>query len=174
MKRSTSLLLSSLLMATGSVASAATYEVTVTNNLSDELLAPVLVAPANHDSAIFMKNYVSPEAEVQILTGDPGKLAGKIGMDATVAHGVDGPPGVLLAPGKSITFSVKTDMPSVRVISMVAPTKVPDNFVSAVVNLKTPLPVTLDRFDIGHNEGKQTVSYVSSGAATVTIKHGMM
>jgi hypothetical protein len=174
MKMIQSALLTATLLSAAAVAQAGSYEITVTNNLADELLAPVLVAPVGQDSKIFMGNYVSNEAETQILTGDPGKLAKKIGREATVAHGSDGPPGVLLAPGKSITFTVKTDADSVRLISMVAPTKVPDNFVSSVVNLGAPLSVTLDRYDIGHNEGSKQVSHVGNSAATVTIKSSMM
>ncbi len=68
-----------------------TYEVTVTNNMDEELLAPVLVAPVSEDGKIFVERYVSPEAEHQILTGDPGMLAEAIGDDAAVAHGMDGP-----------------------------------------------------------------------------------
>ena len=80
------------------------YEVTVTNNLDEELLAPVLVAPVSEDGKIFVDRYVSKEAEHQILTGDPAMLVAVIGDEASVGHGMDGPPGVLLAPGKSITF----------------------------------------------------------------------
>jgi hypothetical protein len=174
MKKIQSALLTATLLSAAAGVQAGSYEITVTNNLSDELLAPVLVAPVSQDSKIFIGNYVSNEAETQILTGDPGKLAKEIGMEATVAHGSDGPPGVLLAPGKSITFTVKTNADSVRLISMVAPTKVPDNFVSSVINLGAPLSVTLDRYDIGHNEGNKQVSHVGNSAATVTIKSSMM
>ncbi len=152
---------------------AETYSVTVTNTMSEELLAPVLVAPASADSNIFDGHYVTAEAETQILTGDPASLAGKIGSSATVAHGEDGPPGVLLAPGKSITFDVDTDADLVRIISMVAPTMVPDNFLSAVVDLNAPLVVTLDRYDIGHDEGSKNISHVKGGGATVSVKKTM-
>ena len=73
-----------------------TYEVTVTNNMDEELLAPVLVAPVSEDGKIFVERYVSPEAEHQILTGDPGMLAEAIGDDAAVGHGMDGPPAFCL------------------------------------------------------------------------------
>ena len=98
------------------------YEVTVTNNMEEELLAPVLVAPVSEDGKIFVGSYVSTEAEHQILNGDPGMLGGshrRRGL-RRARHGR--PPGVLLAPGKSITFAVKSHAPEVRVLAMVAPT----------------------------------------------------
>lgn len=125
------------------VAAAGTYLVTVTNNMHDELLAPVLVTDAANDRFIFTNGgtYVTPEAEEQILTGDPAALAARIGAHAmaghgaNVAHGTDGPLGVLLAPGKSLSFVINTEADKLRVIAMVAPTKVPDNFVTALVDL---------------------------------------
>ena len=146
------------------------YEVTVTNNMEDELLAPVLVAPVAEDGKIFVERYVSPEAEHQILTGDPGMLAEAIGDEAAVAHGMDGPPGVLLAPGKSITFEVASHAEEVRVLAMVAPTMFEDHYVTAVVQLNgEPMSVGLDRFDIGYDEGRKTIEPVADAVATVQV-----
>ena len=81
------------LMAGVSAASAQmSYEVTVTNNMEEELLAPILVAPVSVDGKIFVESYVSKEAEHQILTGDPGMLAAAIGDSAAVGHGDDALP----------------------------------------------------------------------------------
>ncbi len=202
------------------VAAAGTYLVTVTNNMHDELLAPVLVTDAANDRFIFTGGgtYVTPEAEEQILTGDPAALAARIGANAmaghgaNVAHGTDGPPGVLLAPGKSLSFVINTEADKLRVLAMVAPTKVPDNFVTALVDLGAMMmddgmkddammddgmasddmagdtmaddsmasdtmmddtmmagPVALQRFDIGNDEGTNTISGVAGNFATVTI-----
>lgn len=145
------------------------YILTITNTMSDELLAPILVTRAKNDRAIFEHDYVTPEAEEQILTGDPGKLVEKIGKNAIVGHGSDGPPGVLLAPGKSIEIAVSGQGP-VRLIAMVAPTMFNDHFVTAVVNPRAELPVMLDRYDIGHDEGTKSTSFVSSAAATVSVR----
>ncbi len=123
----------SLLMA--SSAFAETYKITITNTMGTELFAPVVVVATAHDGKIFSGNYVTAAAEEQILTGDPAKLVASIGSDASVAHGTDGPPGVLLAPGKSITFQLETDVKELRFIAMVAPTEVPDNYLTAVVDL---------------------------------------
>ena len=145
------------------------YEVTVINNLSEELLAPILITDVTNDGHIFLGDYVTPEAEDQILTGDPGMLVARIGEDAMVGHGMDGPPGVLLAPGKTVTFTIETDATAVRVLSMVAPTMVPDNYVSNVVDLhaQSVVEAPLQRFDIGHNE--ETMMNMALGTAPASI-----
>lgn len=145
------------------------YKLTITNLMSDELLAPVLVAPVRADKYIFTDGYVSGEAEHQILTGDPAMLKDKIGKKAVVGHGTDGPPGVLLAPGKSVSVTVSGRKGAVRVIAMVAPTKVPDNFVTGTINLSSALPQTLDRYDIGHDEGHKMTTHISAGAVRLTV-----
>ena len=146
------------------------YTVTITNQMKDELLAPVLIAPAHKDKHIFDGAYVTKAAEHQILTGDPAMLKEKIGRKAMVGHGSDGPPGVLLAPGKSIKIEVRGGRANVvRIIAMVAPTKVPDNYVSGLISLgMDSRPITLDRYDIGHDEGRKTTELVSAGAVLVT------
>ncbi len=146
------------------------YQVTVTNNMDKELLAPILVAPATDDGKIFAGEYVSKEAEHQILTGDPGMLAKAIGTSASVGHGKDGPPGVLLAPGKSVSFAVTTDAKQLRVIAMVAPTMYKDHYVTALVDLDgKAMSVALDRFDIGHDEKRMTIAPIAKSVATVSI-----
>ena len=128
----------SLIAATGALAQSMSqsYEVTVTNTMASELIAPILTTGTAHDKAIFTGNYVTPEAEVQVLTGDPAKLAAAIGKDVTIAHGNDGPPGVLLAPGKSITFTLTTEAKEIRLFAMVAPTEKPDNYLTTTIALE--------------------------------------
>ncbi|HGG05209.1 MAG TPA: hypothetical protein ENK28_07105 [Aliiroseovarius sp.] len=183
---------------------AGTYTVTVTNNMATELLAPILITDVENDNLIFSGNYVTKAAEEQILTGDPAALAKRIGSRAmaghraSVAHGTDGPPGVLLAPGKSLSFIINTEASSVRILSMVAPTEVPDNYVTAVVDLKTGEMmsddsmssdsmsddammangmvgdiVALDRYDIGNDEGTKTITPVKANVATITFVEKM-
>ena len=50
------------------------HTVTITNQMKDELLAPVLIAPVNKNNYIFDGLYVTKAAEHQILTGDPAML----------------------------------------------------------------------------------------------------
>ncbi len=137
----------SLMAASGAFAAGMShsYEVTVTNTMAHELIAPVLVTGTDHDKAIFKGNYVTPEAEVQVLTGDPAKLAAAIGKDVTVAHGEDGPPGVLLAPGKSITFTVTTEAKEIRLFAMVAPTEKPDNYLTATIALEPSMEKSMTK-----------------------------
>lgn len=152
------------------------YHVTVTNNLADELLAPIVVTDTKNDHHFFTGNYVTEAAESQILTGDPAMIVKAIGMmEATVAHGMAGPPGVLLAPMDSISFEVETDAKSLRVLAMVAPTMVPDNYVTNVVDIHASDTVTveLNRFDIGHDEKTMINMMRSNGGATVTIEKAM-
>ncbi len=139
-----------------------TYELTVTNTMASELIAPILTTSTAHDSAIFKGNYVTPEAEVQVLTGDPAKLAAAIGKDATVAHGKDGPPGVLLAPGKSITFTVTTDAKEIRIFAMVAPTEKPDNYLTATITLDPGMEKAMDKA-MGSQMMDDTVMISESG-----------
>ena len=170
MRKFTFALMAMLIGLLSAPAFAAKYEVTVTNVMADELLAPVLVSHSRKaDGKIFVDGYVTPEAESQILTGDPAMLKESIGKKSLVAHGSDGPPGVLLGPGKSVTFTVRSGRPT-RIIAMVAPTKTPDHFVTALVNPKAGLTVYLDRYDIGHDEGRMMTEFVSSAAARVEFK----
>jgi len=156
----------------GSMATAMAYEYTlrITNLMDEELLAPILVTSVRMDKHIFNDGYVTPEAQEQILTGDPGMLVKRIGRKAHVVHGSDGPPGVLLAPGKSVEITVEGRRHGgMRVIAMVAPTMKPDHFVTAVVNAQTMLPVTMERYDIGYDEGRKITQYVGGNAARIEV-----
>ena len=144
----------------GDMMDAVTYTVEVTNDLSDELFAPVVVTRANDEHYLFDGSDVTPEAEHQILFGAPTMVVDAIGGDNAVAdHGTDGDNMHLLAPGKSLMFMepFNTDATALRIIAMVAPTMIPDNYVSAVVNVASlmsgeSVTAPLTRFDIGHDE----------------------
>ncbi len=58
---------------------------------------------------------------------------------------------------------------------MVAPTMVPDNYVSNVVDVHAADKVSFDlnRFDIGHNEGTKMNMLVADAVASVTIERAM-
>jgi len=120
-----------------SPALAATYEIKVLNKMSGELIAPVLVADTKYDNKIFNGASVTAAAKVQVLTGNPAELAASIGAGANVAHGMDGSAGVLLAPGKTVTFRFETEAKDLRIFAMVAPTMVPDNYLTAIFDLST-------------------------------------
>ncbi len=161
-----------LLMAGSAFAGGNVFEITVTNDMSEELLAPIVVTSARNDDHFFDGEYVTKAAEHQILTGDPAMVLESIGDGGAVAgHGSDGPPGVLLAPGKSVSFTFESDATALRILAMVAPTAVPDNYVSAVADAHVSGSVTvhLVRFDIGHDEGTMKNSMVGEISGTVTI-----
>ena len=139
---------------------AATYTVEVTNELADELFAPIVVARISDEHHLFTGSDVTPAAEHQILFGDPAMVVGAIGMgNLLVFHGDAGPPGVLLPAGQSLVSDMfETDATALRIFAMVAPTpEYPDSYVSAVVNVANLMSgdyvmAPLTRFDIGHDE----------------------
>lgn len=166
-----------LALATGTAAHAGmsqTYEVTVTNTSAEELIAPVLVASTDYDTEIFDGSYVTKEAEVQVLTGDPAMLAARIGDGATVAHGEDGPPGVLLGPGKTLTFEVETSAAEIRVFAMVAPTITKDHYLTTTVKFTESgdgmYAAELERHDIGHDEKTMENMMTDNSFGTISIK----
>ncbi|MDG1736880.1 MAG: hypothetical protein P8H92_02815 [Paracoccaceae bacterium] len=65
---------------------------------------------------------------------------------------------MLLKAGESFTFEFETDATALSILAMIAPTIVSYNYVSNVVDVHASDDVTvmLNRFDIGHNEGKAT------------------
>ena len=157
------------------------YKITVTNNLSEELLAPIVVTHASNDDLLFDdKNYVTDAAEHQILTGEPDDVVTAIGEGVAVGHGTAGPPGVLLPSGEYVEIIFDGDAKALRILAMVAPTllndegmpRYPDNFVSAVADTPTVAPVTvpLSRFDIGYDEGTMEIRLTAENAGTVTIE----
>lgn len=149
------------------------FAVEITNRLADEPIAPVLVAPTSHDHRIFTGDYVTAATEHQILTGDPARLAAAIGAEATVAHGMDGPPGILLAPGRSLIFEIPEYMEQARLIATVSPIHVPDNFVTAEFWVRDGYRTRVDRYDIGHNENRYTVQRVDRGVASLRVIQGV-
>jgi len=155
------------------------YDVRITNDLSPELLAPIVVTRVNDEHFLFDGMYVTEAAEHQILTGDPGMVVAAVGEgDTAVGHGTAGPPGVLLPPGESVDIMFDTDATALRIIAMVAPTIVPDNYVSAVVNVASLamsgdyVKAPLTRFDIGHDEMTMDIDQVDAdmiiGSVTIT------
>lgn len=157
-------------------ASAETYQVSFTNNLSEDHLAPVLITSTTNDKEIFSGDYVTAEAETQILTGDPARLARRIGLSggrSFIAKSERNTSGPLLAPGATITYKITTDAKELRVLAMVAPSSKPDTYVTAVISLQGESSINskkLSLYDIGHNEGRRTrVSLDDDDAAKVVF-----
>jgi|GEM_PF-2658292 len=137
------------------------YTVTVKNTLARERLAPILVVGDADDGRIWTGNYVTREAHTQFTTGNPGPLAAVLGGD-------QGQPGKLGA-GEEITFTFKTTARKARLTAMVHPDVTPDNYVTALLDLSRNGTTTLERFDIGDDEGRMTVAKVGP-AGSVTIR----
>ena len=163
----------------GGIVDTVTYTIEVRNNLSEsrELFAPIVVTRANDEHYLFDGMYVTGAAKDQILTGSPMMVIGAIGADNAVTfHGDAGPPEVLLPAGESVLGMFNTDATALRIISMVAPTIVPDHYVSAVVNVADlrsgeSIMAPLIRFDIGYDEMTMDITRIDDNmtAGTVTI-----
>jgi hypothetical protein len=137
------------------------YTITVKNTLAKERFAPILIVGDADDSKIWVGKYVSGEAHTQFTTGNPGPLAGVLGGD-------QGQPGKL-GVGEEITFQFKTSARRARITAMVHPDYTPDNYVTALVDLRSPGVTALERFDIGDDEGRKSVLKVGP-AGTVTLR----
>ena len=161
------------------------YKVTVTNNLSEELFAPIVVTHASNDNLLFDgDNYVTMAAQTQILTGSPDDVYAAIEADggyAVIDKGTEPDPHgnmVLLGPDQSIEIMFDGDATALRILAMVAPTMYDDHYVSAVadVPMNGSVTVPLSRFDIGYDEMTMDnmrlmdIRLVAENAGTVTIE----
>ena len=157
------------------------YQITVTNGLSAEKLAPIVVTRASDDDQLFtIDNYVTDAAEDQILRGWPCLVLDAVGEgNAASNHLTDMQPQcmeenkVTVAAGESsepIMFD--TDATALRILAMVAPSMVPDHYVSAVVDvpMEGSVTVPLSRFDIGYDEETMSIQLVAENVGTVTIE----
>src|SRR5690349_3009662 len=137
------------------------YTITVKNTLAKERFAPILIVGDADDSKIWVGKYVSPEARTQFTTGNPGPLAAQLGGD-------QGQPGGL-GLGGEVTFKFRTNAAKARVTAMVHPDFTPDNYVTALVDLRAGGTTTLERFDIGDDEKRYSVQKVGP-AGSVTVR----
>lgn len=137
------------------------YTLTVKNTLARERFAPILVVGDADDTKIWVGKYVSPEARTQFTTGNPGPLAMKLGGD-------QGQPGGL-GVGGEVTFKFRTTAGKARITAMVHPDVTPDNYVTALVDLRAGGTTMLERFDIGDDEKRFSVVKVGP-AGTVMIR----
>lgn len=137
------------------------YQITVVNKLPGERFAPVLLVGDADDSKIWVGPYVSAEAHTQFTTGNPGPLALKLGGD----QGFPGKVGV----GGQMTFFFRTNAKTARIAAMVHPDITPDNYVTALIDLRSDGQIELQRFDIGDDEKRFTVQKVGP-AGMVTWK----
>lgn len=137
------------------------YTITLKNQLPSERFAPVLIVGNADDSKIWVGKYVSDEARTQFTTGNPGPLAGVLGGD-------QGQPGKLPVGGE-LSFTFRTTADTARITAMVHPDVTPDNYVTALVDLASGTVTNLERFDIGDDEGRETVEKIGF-AGTVAVQ----
>lgn len=169
-KFSFTLLAASLLSTTAVTAD--TFEITVTNLLEDELLAPIVITGAHNDHVWFEGTYVTAAGESQILTGNPGFVVAEIGDDpVVVVRGTEGEPGYLVGPGSTVSVTLETEATALRVLSMVAPTRLEDTYVTGVldVNAGRRFSFALDRYDIGYDEKTRMRVKTDEAVARVEI-----
>lgn len=136
------------------------YNITITNILPGEKFAPILVVGDADDGKIWVGDYVSDEAYTQFTTGNNGPLAKVLGGD-------QGQPGKL-GVGDEISFSFRSKAKTIRITAMVHPDITPDNYVTTLIDLQAGSTAELQRFDIGDDEGRNTVQLVGP-AGKVTI-----
>ena len=148
-------------MVEGGASSGQDYTITVKNGLKAERFASILVVGDADDSKIWVGRYVSPEAHIQFTTGNPSPLASKLGGDQVL-------PG-RLGVGEEVTFKFRTQASKARITAMVHPDVTPDNYVTALIDLKAGGSAALERFDIGDDEKRKTVERVGP-AGTITWK----
>lgn len=137
------------------------YSITIENMLAEEKFAPILVVGDADDGKIWVGDYVSKEARTQFTIGNPSPLSDALGGDQSL-------PGKLGVGGK-VTFEFKTSAKKARITAMVHPDKTPDNYVTALVDLKSGTVVKMERFDIGDDENRKTVEKIGP-AGQVTVK----
>ena len=82
--------------------------------------------------------------------------------------GDQGQPGKI-GVGENLSFTFRTTARTARITAMVHPDFTPDNYVTALIDLRKPGVTPLERFDIGDDEKRMTVQKVGP-AGTVTLK----
>ncbi len=108
------------------------YKITVTNLTQGQWFPPILAIGHNRGFALPEAGQVASGTPLETLaeTGNPGPLAGEVGVTRGVYHTVvapdpDGLAGVLLPPGQSVTFSLpatRSRSERLSVAAMLTPT----------------------------------------------------
>ncbi len=131
------------------------YDITITNLTRGEIFTPILVASTAHDSKLFtLGAAASGELEIIAESGNPVPLSNTLigtgaALDVVTSAGV-------LAPGKSVTLTVKTSSKYryITVASMLVPTN--DAFF-AVNGVHTPKGhKTLTVYSPAYDAGTET------------------
>lgn len=155
-----------------STANAQDYNFTVTNNSTGGDIAPLIVLDAIKASPVmFTEEGAMTEAYVTtILEGDPRPMNGSM-PDAVAGPvlGTSGPPGVYIANGETATADMFIFGNTLRFYAK-ASYDDGDHVVQGVYDISAgPGTILLNRYDIGNDEGTNTLTLVEEGAVEVVI-----
>ncbi|WP_439142999.1 hypothetical protein [Planktotalea sp.] len=153
-------------------AAAQDYNFKVTNNLTEGVIAPLIVLDAVKAAPImFTDEGKMTEAYITtILEGDPRPMNGKM-PDAVAGPvlGKSGPPGVLIAAGETASADMFVFANVLRFYAKGDYTE-GDTVIQGVYDISAgPGTVLLNRYDIGHNEGTMEMTLVDEGVVEVVI-----
>ena len=150
------------------------YNVTVTNLMEPgNTIAPLIVVDAVLASP-FMFNEdgtLSDDFVATILEGDPRPMNGKIGAGvAGPVLGSSGVQGVLIDGGETATTDMFIMSNTLRFYAKGSYGEGEDTVISGVHDIATGGgTILLNRYDIGHSEGTNTITLVDEGVVRVVI-----
>jgi len=162
----------SLAVCAATSAVAQDYNITVTNNLPEGVIAPLIVLDAVKASPVmFNEDGSLSDAFIStILEGDPRPMNGT--MPEAVAGpvlGTSGPPGVLIAAGETASADMFIFADVLRFYAKGDYTD-GDTVISGVFDISMGGgTILLNRYDIGHSEGTNEITLVDEGVVEVVI-----
>jgi len=148
------------------------FKFTVTNNMAEDVIAPLIVLDAVKAAPImFTEEGGLTEAYIStILEGDPRPMNGKM-PDAVAGPvlGTSGPPGVLIGPGETASSDMFIFANVLRFYAKGDYTE-GDTVIQGVYDISAgPGTVLLNRYDIGHDEGTMKMTLIDEGVVEVVI-----
>jgi hypothetical protein len=161
MNRLTMLLLSVVLLVMVGMASAAEYQVTVTNLTAHQVFTPLLFATHRADISLFQVGQpASVELEAVAEAGDTRMLAAALeasGMTTTVA-----PQTMPLPPGQSMTVQVtaKPGVDRISVVGMLVPTNDAFEALNGVPLPKHAASLRVPAYDAGTEANDESCAHV--------------
>lgn len=161
-----------LAVCAASTAVAQDFNFTVTNNLPEGVIAPLIVLDAvKAGPVMFNDDGTMTEAYIAtILEGDPRPMNGTM-PDAVAGPvlGTSGPPGVLIAAGETASADMFIFANVLRFYAKGDYTE-GDTVIQGVYDISAgPGTILLNRYDIGHNEGTMEMTLVDEGVVEVVI-----
>ncbi|RPE72131.1 hypothetical protein EDD53_1274 [Pacificibacter maritimus] len=161
-----------LAVCAASAATANDYNISVTNNMAEGVIAPLIVVDAVKASPVMFtpEGGLSEAFVTTILEGDPRPMNGTM-PDAVAGPvlGKSGPPGVLIAAGETASADMFLFGDVIRFYAKGDYTD-GDSVISGVYDISMGGgTVLLNRYDIGHTEGTNEITLVDEGVVEVVI-----